>query len=388
MNRTRTRYVYAVRANDKIKIGWSSDLKRRYSELQVGQAYKLVPVATWPDNEATKMEKMMHAILDPYRVRGEWFECSDDDVINAWDLAQMYRPARGGWPAWAAAAAEHGLSPVPKNKYNFPSDRPNPVGVLGLPIGTQVAHVGFPVWDVEEENLTFHGDGTWAGHGQPCHIRSLDECAGCGKDVYAEGLFPRTPIYVYGWSTPELDKPYGAAVVCVGCVSVGSWPVNSKLAVWAHTHYVKWQEAAQLLETSGQFTDWVEETDPTGELMSILSPDMAMFFPFLTSLMENGRARGYLTPPQLDSLLRWWPAYRDKWAADWELPARFQGDDITEIMFECFHNCQTTDIGREQVAHAVAFMDWRAAGNPRPFDFTAAARLYMPDYSRDPMVLA
>jgi hypothetical protein len=70
-----TGFVYAIQADDAVKIGWASDPVRRLSELNVGSPnkHRLIGFVA-----ATKsQERELHLLLSRWRIRGEWFRLVD-----------------------------------------------------------------------------------------------------------------------------------------------------------------------------------------------------------------------------------------------------------------------------------------------------------------------
>jgi hypothetical protein len=53
------------------KVGWAAKPKRRLSEIQVGSPYLLETWGLFPAERSAELHA--HAVLAPYRVRGEWF---------------------------------------------------------------------------------------------------------------------------------------------------------------------------------------------------------------------------------------------------------------------------------------------------------------------------
>lgn len=72
--------LYCVRSGAHIKIGHTTDLARRLSELQVGSAHTLEVLLAIPGS--AEDERCVHAQFDHCRVRGEWFSPSPD--LIAW----------------------------------------------------------------------------------------------------------------------------------------------------------------------------------------------------------------------------------------------------------------------------------------------------------------
>jgi hypothetical protein len=73
-----TRSVYAIRAGEQVKIGMTGNLPSRIRSLQTGTGHPIKVVQVWDEPEAAAVEATMHAALEPYRLMGEWFHCSDE----------------------------------------------------------------------------------------------------------------------------------------------------------------------------------------------------------------------------------------------------------------------------------------------------------------------
>ena len=74
--------VYFIHEKDKFdrfKIGFSTDLKKRLSELQVGNPDLLVVYKTI--NASESVEHELHDYFASYHIRGEWFSVTPD-MIN------------------------------------------------------------------------------------------------------------------------------------------------------------------------------------------------------------------------------------------------------------------------------------------------------------------
>ncbi len=99
--------IYAVQGlrGTPIKIGYTKDaetLRSRVSTLQTAYPYPL-GVLNIIDG-TTKHEKALHAILDDFRLMGEWFEASAFvlHVIESFhweDIAEVLSHVRRDWPA-------------------------------------------------------------------------------------------------------------------------------------------------------------------------------------------------------------------------------------------------------------------------------------------------
>ena len=77
----KTYYLYAMTAGTKVKLGYTSCIKKRKSQIQTSCADHVHCVWSFPCgksiSEARACEKKMHRFCKKYRVRGEWFstEC-------------------------------------------------------------------------------------------------------------------------------------------------------------------------------------------------------------------------------------------------------------------------------------------------------------------------
>jgi hypothetical protein len=73
--------IYAVRAGDDVKIGFTSrSPRKRLKELQIGHGLPLRLVAT---KRGTRVdEQTLHWRLRHARVRGEWFNANDPEVAK------------------------------------------------------------------------------------------------------------------------------------------------------------------------------------------------------------------------------------------------------------------------------------------------------------------
>ncbi len=77
----KTYYLYAMIAGSKVKLGYTSCIKKRKSQIQTSCADKVDCVWSYPCgksiSEARACEKKLHRFCKEYRIRGEWFsnEC-------------------------------------------------------------------------------------------------------------------------------------------------------------------------------------------------------------------------------------------------------------------------------------------------------------------------
>jgi hypothetical protein len=59
-------YVYAIKRDDRVKIGWSMNPTRRAAELRCGELVGCVKATP-------AQERELHLLLSRYRIEGEWF---------------------------------------------------------------------------------------------------------------------------------------------------------------------------------------------------------------------------------------------------------------------------------------------------------------------------
>jgi hypothetical protein len=85
-------YVYFIKAFGKpprMKIGKAADPDKRLKELQTGCPYDLAIMAKIrcrSEKHALYVEKLAHQYFKEYRMRGEWFKCTDFVVTKAWEF--------------------------------------------------------------------------------------------------------------------------------------------------------------------------------------------------------------------------------------------------------------------------------------------------------------
>ncbi len=78
----KTVYLVGNREHGKFKIGITTDLDKRLSSLSTGAPFKLETIYTWPHQEYRRLEKHLHEQFRKKRVKGEWFELSNDDLLR------------------------------------------------------------------------------------------------------------------------------------------------------------------------------------------------------------------------------------------------------------------------------------------------------------------
>ena len=81
------RFVYVIRCCNYHKIGVSDDPNKRLKNIQAHNPFEieLVKVYGYRSADAHRIERYLHKQFDEYRVRGEWFDFGDLDVIKLID---------------------------------------------------------------------------------------------------------------------------------------------------------------------------------------------------------------------------------------------------------------------------------------------------------------
>lgn len=78
-------FLYVMKsAFGHCKVGISIDPMKRMNAIRTGHGGEVSLIATYgPFNAATKLESAVHDALSESRMLGEWFDCSESDVIRA-----------------------------------------------------------------------------------------------------------------------------------------------------------------------------------------------------------------------------------------------------------------------------------------------------------------
>jgi len=81
--------VYLFKANNRYKIGMTSNLKKRFINVQAHCPYLLELVWTFKTKDHKKIEKSLHDIYKNKRIHFEWFLLSDDDVNSIMSIQEI-----------------------------------------------------------------------------------------------------------------------------------------------------------------------------------------------------------------------------------------------------------------------------------------------------------
>lgn len=74
-------YFIVCGSGRAVKIGRANDVESRLAALQVANHDDLKLIASFAAPE--EVERLLHGVLAEYRIRGEWFRCSDDVLTVA-----------------------------------------------------------------------------------------------------------------------------------------------------------------------------------------------------------------------------------------------------------------------------------------------------------------
>ncbi|SRR5260221_8603220 len=72
--------IYLVRGREYYKIGASTHLRKRMTELQIGSEYPLTLVTTVNTESPKRVERFLHVFFAVNKIRGEWFDLSERDI--------------------------------------------------------------------------------------------------------------------------------------------------------------------------------------------------------------------------------------------------------------------------------------------------------------------
>lgn len=78
--------VYAMRAGDRVKVGYTSNVGSRVKSIQTSHPERVEIVWSLPCEdrvEAKRQEKKIHRLCSAFHVRGEWFSSDVIDVLRS-----------------------------------------------------------------------------------------------------------------------------------------------------------------------------------------------------------------------------------------------------------------------------------------------------------------
>lgn len=78
-------YVYLVRSHNRIKIGWTGNLKTlqsRLRRLHTLNAYGIELLFVIRSRRSYAIEAQLHSLFDHVRAHGEWFTLTTNDIAT------------------------------------------------------------------------------------------------------------------------------------------------------------------------------------------------------------------------------------------------------------------------------------------------------------------
>lgn len=83
-------YIYVIGENDgPYKVGRAKEPQKRLADLQTANPRKLRMHLLSLAEDAVVAEALLHKVLEPYRVSGEWFECEVSEIEKAFDAINL-----------------------------------------------------------------------------------------------------------------------------------------------------------------------------------------------------------------------------------------------------------------------------------------------------------
>ena len=80
-------YIIGTSRNGPVKVGISANPASRAREMQTACALPLKVFGEWPCHNAKLSETLMHRVLEPHRMSGEWFEVPVEMAMAAMLIA-------------------------------------------------------------------------------------------------------------------------------------------------------------------------------------------------------------------------------------------------------------------------------------------------------------
>ncbi len=74
------RFVYILSGGDLVKIGITDNVKKRVAALNLSSPVPISLIYSWFVKDAADIERRLHVHFHSKRIRGEWFDLSEDDI--------------------------------------------------------------------------------------------------------------------------------------------------------------------------------------------------------------------------------------------------------------------------------------------------------------------
>tara|TARA_R110001592_G_scaffold128057_4_gene340084 strand:- start:1393 stop:1686 length:294 start_codon:yes stop_codon:yes gene_type:complete len=82
--------LYFIKDSDEFtKIGITKNLKRRLRELNCGVSNDLIVIKTFDLEHYKKIERFLQNLYITYKVRGEWFNLSEEMLEDIYDRVEL-----------------------------------------------------------------------------------------------------------------------------------------------------------------------------------------------------------------------------------------------------------------------------------------------------------
>lgn len=169
--------LYFIQAGDDsgpIKIGFTSNIERRVSELQTGNHLPLHVLASFLLDNADAVEQALHVAFAAFRLEGEWFE-QDARIVDAIEVLRMFerRAHRTGKHGEYVLIEEDGIGAMLPS---FLARAEAASGFAAVAFGRSVAPAAEDWWVVE-----------WS-HTQGCvHVDSFGDAIRNNFDLHVLG---------------------------------------------------------------------------------------------------------------------------------------------------------------------------------------------------------
>jgi hypothetical protein len=93
-------YLYLIKCQQYYKIGVAADVEQRLAQLSTGNPFPLEVLAVYGFANAEPVEHAIHQRFANARVRGEWFELGENDVLAVKNICDLLggQSANAGMP--------------------------------------------------------------------------------------------------------------------------------------------------------------------------------------------------------------------------------------------------------------------------------------------------
>lgn len=109
-------YVYGIQSGRYIKVGVAQHLQGRLHTFRLHNPHPLKIVLRRTVANDYWVEKRMHQLLDKYAIGREWFDCSQEQVREAFEQAlkdlAAHNDQQDAWEKFSAARAEKRKVPI------------------------------------------------------------------------------------------------------------------------------------------------------------------------------------------------------------------------------------------------------------------------------------